>query len=183
MSTDSWGIDDGYEDALGRWHTTPEATRSALLAAMGLDADGTRPPAGASVRVLRPGRAMPLQRPAELKLEDGTILRVDTALPTDLPLGYHELLPLDGGGASVDLIVSPGQCYLPADRILWGWSAQLYALRSRESWGIGDLADLRRLARWSSQVVGADACVWQDLLATDVVEATEAEGRRLTGEP
>jgi 4-alpha-glucanotransferase len=155
MSPDSWGIDDGYEDALGRWHTTPEATRSALLAAMGLDADGTRPPAGTSVRVLRPGQAMPLQRPAELRLEDGTVLGVNTTLPPDLPLGYHELLPLDGGGASVDLIVSPGQCYLPADRGLWGWSAQLYALRSRESWGIGDLADLRRLARWSSRAVGA----------------------------
>ncbi len=31
----------------------------------------------------------------------------------------------------------------------WGWAVQLYALRSRESWGIGDLADLRRFARWS----------------------------------
>ena len=31
----------------------------------------------------------------------------------------------------------------------WGWSIQLYALRSRESWGIGDLADLRRFAQWS----------------------------------
>jgi 4-alpha-glucanotransferase len=29
----------------------------------------------------------------------------------------------------------------------WGWAAQIYAARSRESWGIGDLADLRRLGR------------------------------------
>src|SRR5450759_4658240 len=29
----------------------------------------------------------------------------------------------------------------------WGWAAQIYAVRSRESWGIGDLADLRRLGR------------------------------------
>jgi 4-alpha-glucanotransferase len=154
MGTDSWGIDDGYEDALGGWHAAPEATRSALLSAMGLDAGGTRPPAGAPVRVLRPRQAMPLQGPAELKLEDGTVLRVTTTLPPDLPLGYHELLPLDGG-ASVDLIVSPGRCYLPANWCRWGWSAQLFALRSGESWGIGDLADLRRLARWSSQEAGA----------------------------
>ena len=31
----------------------------------------------------------------------------------------------------------------------WGWAIQLYALRSRDSWGIGDLADLRKFGRWS----------------------------------
>ncbi|MHB8588249.1 MAG: 4-alpha-glucanotransferase [Candidatus Dormibacteraceae bacterium] len=29
----------------------------------------------------------------------------------------------------------------------WGWAAQIYAVRSRDSWGIGDLADLRHLGR------------------------------------
>jgi 4-alpha-glucanotransferase len=33
----------------------------------------------------------------------------------------------------------------------WGWAVQVYAIRSRESWGIGDLADLRRAGRWASQ--------------------------------
>jgi 4-alpha-glucanotransferase len=33
---------------------------------------------------------------------------------------------------------------------VWGWAVQLYALRSRESWGIGDLADLRRFGRWAA---------------------------------
>jgi len=32
----------------------------------------------------------------------------------------------------------------------WGWAVQLYALRSRESWGIGDFADLRQFGRWAS---------------------------------
>jgi 4-alpha-glucanotransferase len=31
----------------------------------------------------------------------------------------------------------------------WGWAAQLYAARSIDSWGIGDLMDLDRLARWA----------------------------------
>jgi hypothetical protein len=31
----------------------------------------------------------------------------------------------------------------------WGWAVQLYAVRSKDSWGIGDMADLRRFARWS----------------------------------
>src|SRR6267143_939863 len=39
-------------------------------------------------------------------------------------------------------------CHPPPERA-WGWAVQLYALRSRESWGIGDLADLRRFGRWS----------------------------------
>ena len=32
----------------------------------------------------------------------------------------------------------------------WGFAVQLYAVRSAESWGIGDLADLRRLAAWAA---------------------------------
>ena len=47
------------------------------------------------------------------------------------------------------LIVTPGQC-LPPSRPQWGWVAQLYAARIAESWGIGDLADLRRLASWAA---------------------------------
>lgn len=40
-------------------------------------------------------------------------------------------------------------CFLPREPTLWGWAAQLYALRSRRSWGIGDLRDLRSLGTWS----------------------------------
>ncbi|MDQ2943388.1 MAG: 4-alpha-glucanotransferase [Candidatus Dormibacteraeota bacterium] len=40
----------------------------------------------------------------------------------------------------------PGRSVAPPIRA-WGWSAQSYAARSRESWGIGDFADLRRLGR------------------------------------
>ncbi|MEA2628925.1 MAG: 4-alpha-glucanotransferase, partial [Chloroflexota bacterium] len=44
--------------------------------------------------------------------------------------------------------VAAGPCVTGSDRA-WGWAIQLYAMRSRESWGIGDMADLRHLARWS----------------------------------
>ncbi|HAF19250.1 MAG TPA: 4-alpha-glucanotransferase, partial [Chloroflexi bacterium] len=38
----------------------------------------------------------------------------------------------------------PDEPCAPAPDRAWGWAIQLYALRSRDSWGIGDLADLRR---------------------------------------
>ena len=45
-------------------------------------------------------------------------------------------------------------CAPPPDRG-WGWAVQLYAVRSHDSWGIGDLADLRRLARWTKSEGGS----------------------------
>jgi len=43
---------------------------------------------------------------------------------------------------------APEPCPEPARA--WGWTVQVYALRSQGSWGIGDLADLRRLGQWSA---------------------------------
>jgi 4-alpha-glucanotransferase len=37
----------------------------------------------------------------------------------------------------------------------WGFTVQLYSLRSRRSWGHGDLHDLADLARWSARDLGA----------------------------
>lgn len=45
-------------------------------------------------------------------------------------------------------------CHAAPDRS-WGWAVQLYALRSKSSWGVGDLADLRAFARWSRRTAGA----------------------------
>src|SRR5580698_1703228 len=37
----------------------------------------------------------------------------------------------------------------------WGFTVQLYALRSRDSWGHGDLRDLAEFAAWSARDLGA----------------------------
>jgi len=42
----------------------------------------------------------------------------------------------------------------PAERT-WGLTVQLYAVRSRQSWGHGDLRDLADLAAWSARELGA----------------------------
>ena len=57
-----------------------------------------------------------------------------------------------GPGAGVRAVSRRAQaCFLPPGRQAWGWAAQLYAVRSRQSWGIGDLDDLRRLGAWSGR--------------------------------
>lgn len=75
-------------------------------------------------------------------------------LPADLPLGYHRLhLAYGDRGADSTLIVSPHFLGFPAsmgDRRAWGYAAQLYSVRSAESWGIGDLGDLADIATWSA---------------------------------
>jgi 4-alpha-glucanotransferase len=165
-----WGISEGYHDVGGRWIEVPAETMAAIRAAMG---DGDAPPGTAAhdnpVVTFRPGQA-PAEAtaggPWELHTEDGAVLAVDAGapLPPDLPLGYHRLVPTDGGRSRL-LVVSPGRCHLPPDLRTWGWAAQLYAARSRESWGIGDLADLRRLAGWS-RGLGAGMCLLNPLHAT-----------------
>jgi 4-alpha-glucanotransferase len=42
----------------------------------------------------------------------------------------------------------------PAERE-WGFTVQLYSIRSKDSWGHGDLHDLAKLARWSAAELGA----------------------------
>src|SRR5688572_18723323 len=146
MDLSAWGIDHGYWDTSGTWRDIGPDTADALLAAMGAG-ERDRPPDTAPVWFVGTGEAAGLQSPADLVLEDGTTVRADAALPPDLPAGYHELRPLDGG-PTTRLVVSPRRCHLPDDFRTWGWAVQLYAARSADSWGMGDLGDLRRLTAW-----------------------------------
>lgn len=85
---------------------------------------------------------------------DGRLVGEATfVLPADLPLGYHRVHLSSGGQeTSTPLIVTPGWLGLPARlgaRRTWGLATQLYSVRSRNSWGIGDLSDLADLAVWA----------------------------------
>jgi 4-alpha-glucanotransferase len=129
-----------------------------------MGASGPAPEASGPI-VHRRGQPLPAVEPdAELVLEDGATLRLDRGFPADLPLGYHELRRAGGRGAA-RFIVAPPRCHLPPDLRTWGWAIQLYAVRSRQSWGIGDLADLRRLAEWSASARGAGVLVLNPLHA------------------
>jgi 4-alpha-glucanotransferase len=68
---------------------------------------------------------------------------------------------------------APGPASGPADlpRIpqtrSWGFAIQLYSVRSRRSWGHGDLRDLADLARWSARRFGADFVLINPLHAAE----------------
>ncbi|HVC02593.1 MAG TPA: 4-alpha-glucanotransferase [Steroidobacteraceae bacterium] len=74
-------------------------------------------------------------------------------LPARLPPGYHELELRIGAGAAHRclLIMSPPACHEPpalgGGRRVWGVALQLYTVRSRGNWGVGDFADLAALIR------------------------------------
>ncbi|MEX0847917.1 MAG: 4-alpha-glucanotransferase, partial [Ilumatobacteraceae bacterium] len=138
ISVDQWGITDGYHDVRGEWHPTSDETRAALRAAMG------EPQQGRPMWFVEHGTAHHLWNTNELLLEDGTSVGAIDDLPVDLPIGYHDLVPLDGG-PTTRLVVHPTTC--PELPSTWGVAVQVYALWSDRSWGIGDLADLRVLAQ------------------------------------
>lgn len=141
--SDAWGVDESYVDADGRVQQVPDGVVRRLRELVGL------PPPDFTTcgpLVLRAGRENPVGR-CDVVLEDGTSLPVDGTLPPDLPTGYHEMHPADGPPRP--LILSPGRCHLPAGLREWGWAVQLYAARSRGSWGFGDLADLGTLREWA----------------------------------
>lgn len=155
----SWGVADGFWDVSGRWRDTPRPVIDAVLAAMAAGEGDPPPPPAVTVRLDHP---LPPVPPGRAILEDGGEVPVDGPLPPDLPPGYHRVEPRDAPPFS--LIVSPGRCPRP-ERPVWGFGAQLYATRSRRSWGMGDLADLRRLGEWSASL-GAGVVMVSPLHAT-----------------
>ncbi len=89
--------------------------------------------------------------------DDGSL---QLTLPDDIPAGYHTLA-VDAGPlhAEAALICAPARIELPpavAEKQRWGWMAQMYSIRSAESWGIGDYGDLKRLLADAAEKSKAD---------------------------
>jgi 4-alpha-glucanotransferase len=99
------------------------------------------------------------------------------AVPGDLPTGYHWLVAESGTvRARCPLIVTPAWVGLPAavhERRTWGLALQLYSVRSRRSWGTGDLADLADLTTWAGARHGAGFVLVNPLHAAEPVAPME----------
>jgi len=107
---------------------------------------GERPPEP-TTWVVRKDEGAWLGDDVTIRLEAGGEIEVYGEMPAVTPLGYHTLVHPDG--REHPLIVSPGLCFMPDGLRTWGWGTQLYSARSRGSWGIGDLSDLRRIGKWA----------------------------------
>ena len=142
-------------------------------------------PDGAGVRVhvdLEDGSRRELPQTDDWTLPhdvDGVLTgRATFALPADLPLGWHALVAdidaspaCEAHSATPPLAVTPDRLELPASlgERGWGVMAQLYSVRSRGSWGIGDADDLTELA----SLLGDEGA---DFLLINPLHASEPAG-------
>ncbi|MBI4939593.1 MAG: 4-alpha-glucanotransferase [Actinobacteria bacterium] len=98
-------------------------------------------------------------------------------VPADLPLGWHTLYARHSGGLSAcPLVVTPARLELPeqvAQRRAWGFMTQLYSVRSKQSWGTGDLADLAEIADWSAREHGAGFVLVNPMHAAEPIAPME----------
>ncbi len=84
----------------------------------------------------------------------------------EVPVGYHQLtVEVRGRRSTVRILAAPRRSFELEARGLWGAFLPLYALRTKETWGAGDFADLDRLAKWIG-VYGGGFVATLPLLAT-----------------
>ncbi len=104
-----------------------------------------------------------LPRLGRQRLDGVDWLRGELGLPPLATTGYHRLEIEQPGGddmaqVAMALVVAPPSCYQPeavqGEGRVWGPTVQLYGLRSRRNWGIGDFGDLRTLVDLSAQAGG-----------------------------
>ncbi len=168
-----------WVDAFGAPHEVSLETLRAVLASLGIAAEGTHDVADSRAQLALAARALPPLLTArvgkrvalpvmpgryELLLEDGR--RFDgqaeqdgqgCSIPAILEAGYHRV---DIRGVGTTVAVAPRRGFTVGDatggRKAWGIAVQLYALRREGDGGIGDFAALERFAA-AAAAHGADA--------------------------
>lgn len=148
---------------LGPWrHTLP----ACVVARQGRDSDiHVHVPHGFAVRAhveFEAGGDVDLEQIdvwVEPRDVDGTLMgRATFKLPAGLPLGWHQVVAVtQESTATSPLAVVPDR--MPAPNLAtgrgWGVMEQLYSVRSKQSWGIGDARDMAETAAFFGDL-GAD---------------------------
>lgn len=178
---EQYGVATTYEDWRGRQVPVSPDTIRHVLSALGVDPKNPGP--GPGHGLLPPAAVVREGKAPDLVLPEGARSTVETAdgslLPFDpgLPLGVHTLRVTDNGAEhDAPLLVVPDRIEPTALREnprLWGLMAQIYSVRSRASWGTGDLRDLSELADWSARDLGAEFTLINPVHATEPVTPVE----------
>ncbi|WP_179950887.1 4-alpha-glucanotransferase [Xylanimonas oleitrophica] len=153
--------------------TVPVHVSHGAEAHVWVEIDGAEPHALARARRERRDLRQ-LETFVEPRTVDGRrVGRATFEVPTDLPLGWHSLhVSSEGSEARSTLVVTPQRLTLPPaveDGQVWGLLVQLYSVRSRTSWGLGDLADLADVAWLAAHRGGADFVAVNPLNAAEPV--------------
>lgn len=149
-----------FVDAHDTVQVLDPATRADVISAIGAGRD--RPGA----LVCEPG-AVVEELDGRLATLDGEDLgETDGTAPA---AGYYRLTRPDG---SRRLVISAPPRFPQPERG-WGWAVQLYAARSRDSWGIGDFGDLATVARLAAHA-GAGSVLISPVHAAAPVSAQQA---------
>lgn len=178
---EQYGIATSYQDGQGRRLQVGPDTLRAVLEALGVDP--TDPGPSVDKGPLPPAVVVRQGRPTDQTWLEGTHSVVEHAdgsvLPFDpeLPLGVHTLrTTVDGKEHTAPLLVVPERIDPPAlgaGHRSWGIMAQVYSVRSRASWGMGDLRDLAELVDWGARDLGADFTLVNPMHASEPLPPLE----------
>ncbi len=153
------GIQTGFHDGQGQWHTTDAAALEIILNALPVRAPRRFLDQVVALRAGEGGRTTlteaatsPLKWEAwdgDQMIAEGSANGREIAWPADLPVGVHRLRLADASLYSEEaaLVVAPGKAYAGTFDRSWIIAVQLYGLRSERNWGIGDFTDLQNLIR------------------------------------
>ena len=89
-------------------------------------------------------------------ISDAKLTYCQLPILENLPIGYQTLiLCCEDKCISTKLIITPQHCYYPdffeQGEKLWGIALQLYSLKSKRNWGMGDFGDLINVVKWAKQ--------------------------------
>lgn len=77
------------------------------------------------------------------------------AIRRTVPTGYHRLTLDTRHHTSESLVIASPSRVFQRDMRTWGVFLPLYALRTTDSWGCGDLSDLEGLQAWTAELGGS----------------------------
>jgi 4-alpha-glucanotransferase len=160
-----WGIDTEYTDALGNQKVVDPDALAKIVEAVAADRDPPKPGTVPPVVVVRSGRDARLDVSAVSKpfvirwditadgatVAGGSCHAEPCRLPDSLPFGTYRLRlqvssPAGDRSERAVLLAAPERAYQgDASGRLWAIAVQLYGVRSRRNWGIGDFTDLEQL--------------------------------------